>query len=128
MSKKEIVLNKRYTLDMGQPVTIIPKRVLNDGIECVYAMSTPGRKELISFDIWDMNGFDVSDYSLMWMDTDTDTGRVKQDDELTKWNQKKLNAIKEVIKWVDSGKQDLNNGMEEIDFIINEWNFGENKN
>ena len=126
MSKKKIVLNKRYTLDMGQPVTLIPKRVLNDGIECVYVMSSPGRKELISFDIWDMNGFDVTPFSLMWMDTDTDTGRVKQDDELTKWNQKKLNAIKEVIQWIDSGKQDLNNGMEEIDFIVNEWNYGEN--
>jgi len=128
MSKEKIILGARYTLDMGQPVTLIPKRVLTDGIECEYVMSSPGRKEIIQYNIWEMNGFDVSDYSLMWMDTDTDTGRVKQDDELTKWNQKKLNAIKEVIKWVDSGKQDLNNGMEEIDFIINEWNFGENKN
>lgn len=49
----------------------------------------------------------------------------KQDD-ITKWNQKRLNAIKEVIQWVDSGKQGLNNGMEEIDFIVNEWNFGNN--
>lgn len=126
MSKKKIFLGNRYTLDMGQPVTLIPKRVLTDGIECEYVMSSPDRKELIQYNIWEMNGFDVSDYSLMWMDTDTDTGRVKQDDELTKWNQKKLNAIKEVIQWIDSGKQDLNNGMEEIDFIINEWNYGEN--
>ena len=191
MSKKEIVLDKRYTLDMGQPVTLIPKRVLNDGIECEYVMSSPGRKELISFDIWDMNGFDVTPFSLMWMDTDTDTGRVKEDknrntkeiyikydygnkvvsdwkrednilfiegvdvgliqaegekdgifhfkifggeynfmcekqDDITKWNQKRLNAIKEVIQWIDSGKQGLNNGMEEIDFIVNEWNYGEN--
>jgi hypothetical protein len=51
----------------------------------------------------------------------------KQDD-ITKWNQKRLNAIKEVIQWIDSGKQGLNNGMEEIDFIVNEWNYGENKN
>ena len=40
-------------------------------------------------------------------------------------NQKRLNAIKEVIQWIDSGKQGLNNGMEEIDFIVNEWNYGE---
>jgi hypothetical protein len=102
--------------------------VLTDGIECEYVMSWAGRKEIIKYNIWEMNGFDVTPYSLMWMDTDTDTGRVKQDDELTKWNQKRLNAIKEVIQWIDSGKQDLNNGIEEIDFIINEWNYGENKN
>jgi len=128
MSKEKIMLGKKYTLDMGQHVTVIPKRVLTDGIECEYVMSWAGRKEIIKYNIWEMNGFDVSDYSLMWMDTDTDTGRVKQDDELTKWNQKRLNAIKEVIQWIDSGKQGLNNGMEEIDFIINEWNYGENKN
>jgi hypothetical protein len=128
MSKEKIILGDRYTLDMGQPVTVIPKRVLTDGIECEYVMSSPGRKEIIKYNIWEMNGFDVTPYSLMWMDTDTDTGRVKQDDELTKWNQKRLNAIKEVIQWIDSGKQDLNNGIEEIDFIINEWNYGENKN
>ena len=51
----------------------------------------------------------------------------KQDD-ITKWNQKRLNAIKEVIQCIDNGEQGLNNGMEEIDFIINEWNYGENKN
>ena len=50
----------------------------------------------------------------------------ENDDYLTKWNQKKLNAIKEVIQCIDSGKQDLNNGMEEIDFIVNEWNYGNN--
>ncbi len=128
MSKEKIMLGKKYTLDMGQHVTVIPKRVLTDGIECEYVMSWAGRKEIIKYNIWEMNGFDVTPYSLMWMDTDTDTGRVKQDDELTKWNQKRLNAIKEVIQWIDSGKQGLNNGMEEIDFIINEWNYGENKN
>ncbi len=128
MSKEKIILGTKYTLDMGQHVTVIPKRVLTDGIECEYVMSWAGRKEIIKYNIWEMNGFDVSDYSLMWMDTDTDTGRVKEDDELTKWNQKRLNAIKEVIQWIDSGKQGLNNGMEEIDFIINEWNYGENKN
>ena len=50
----------------------------------------------------------------------------ENDDYLTKWNQKKLNAIKEVIQCIDSGKQELNNGMEEIDFILNEWNYGNN--
>ena len=50
----------------------------------------------------------------------------ENNDYLTKWNQKKLNAIKEVIQCIDSGKQDLNNGMEEIDFIVNEWNYGNN--
>lgn len=74
---EKIVLGKQYTLDMGQPVTVIPRRVLSDGIECDYVMSSPGRKELIIFDIWEMNGFDVSDYSLMWMDTEFDTGRTK---------------------------------------------------
>ena len=34
-------------------------------------------QELIRFNIWEMNGFDVSDYSLMWMDTEFDTGRTK---------------------------------------------------
>ena len=76
MSNKKITLGARYTLDMGQPVTLIPKRVLTDGIECEYVMSSPGRKEIIKYNIWEMNGFDVSDYSLMWMDTDTDTERV----------------------------------------------------
>ena len=76
MSNKKIMLGARYTLDMGQPVTLIPKRVLTEGIECEYVMSSPGRKEIIQFNIWEMNGFDVSDYSLMWMDTDTDTERV----------------------------------------------------
>lgn len=75
MSNKKIVLGARYTLDMGQPVTVIPKRVLTDGIECEYVMSWPGRKEIISYKIWEMNGFDISDYALMWMDTDMDTER-----------------------------------------------------
>lgn len=74
---EKIILGKQYTLDMGQHVTVIPRRVLSEGIECDYVMSSPGRKELIIFDIWEMNGFDVSDYSLMWMDTEFDTGRTK---------------------------------------------------
>ena len=73
---KKIVLGAKYTLDMGQHVTVIPKRVLTDGIECEYVMSTPGRKELIRYNIWEMNGFDTSDYSLMWMDTEMDTERI----------------------------------------------------
>lgn len=77
MDKEKIILGKEYTLDMGQHVTVIPRRVLTEGIECDYVMSSPGRKELIIFDIWEMNGFDVSDYSLMWMDTEFDTGRTK---------------------------------------------------
>lgn len=75
MDKKKIFLGAKYTLDMGQPVTVIPKRVLTDGIECEYVMSTPGRKELIRYNIWEMNGFDVSDYSLMWMGAEMDTER-----------------------------------------------------
>lgn len=67
MSKKQIFLGAKYTLDIGQHVTVIPKRVLTDGIECEYVMSTPGRKELIRYNIWELNGFDVSDYALMWM-------------------------------------------------------------
>lgn len=61
MSNKKIMLGARYTLDMGQPVTLIPKRVLTEGIECEYVMSSPGRKEIIQYNIWEMNGFDVSD-------------------------------------------------------------------
>jgi hypothetical protein len=76
MSKEKIVLGKKYQLDMGQHVTVIPKRVLTDGIECEYVMSSPGRKELIRYNIWEMNGFDVSDYSLMWMATEMDTERI----------------------------------------------------
>lgn len=76
MSKKKIFLGAKYTLDMGQPVTVIPKRVLTDGIECEYVMSTPGRKELIRYNIWEMNGFDVSDYALMWMAAEMDQERV----------------------------------------------------
>lgn len=34
--------------------------------------------------------------------------------------EEKINAIKEVIKWVKSGKQDIENGLEEIDFILNQ--------
>jgi exonuclease VII small subunit len=34
----------------------------------------------------------------------------------------KLKAIKEVIECIDSGKQSLENGLDEIDFIINETN------
>ena len=75
MSKEKIFLGKKYQLDMGQHVTVIPKRVLTDGIECEYVMSTPGRKELIKYNIWEMNGFDVSDYSLMWMAAEMDTER-----------------------------------------------------
>lgn len=74
---EKIILGKQYTLDMGQHITVIPRRVLTEGIECDYVMSSPGRKELITFDIWKMNGFDVSDYSLMWMDVEFDTGRTK---------------------------------------------------
>ena len=75
MSKEKIVLGKKYQLDMGQHVTVIPKRVLTEGIECEYVMSWAGRKEIIQFDIWEMNGFDVSDYSLMWMAAEMDTER-----------------------------------------------------
>ena len=76
MNNEKIVLGKKYQLDMGQHVTVIPQRVLTDGIECEYVMSWPGRKELIQYNIWEMNGFDVSDYSLMWMATEMDTERV----------------------------------------------------
>lgn len=76
---EKIILGKQYILDMGQHVTVIPRRVLTEGIECDYVMSSPGRKELITFDIWKMNGFDVSDYSLMWMDNEFDGGRTKPD-------------------------------------------------
>jgi len=75
MDKKKIYLGAKYQLDMGQHVTVIPKRVLTDGIECEYVMSTPGRKELIRYNIWEMNGFDVSDYALMWMDSEMDIER-----------------------------------------------------
>jgi hypothetical protein len=34
--------------------------------------------------------------------------------------EEKINAIKEVLQWVKSGKQDIENGMEEIDFILNQ--------
>ena len=77
VNKEKIILGKQYTLDIGQHVTVIPRRVLTEGIECDYVMSSPGRKELISFDIWEMNGFDVSDFSLMWMDNEFDGGRTK---------------------------------------------------
>ena len=60
MSKNQIVLGKQYTLDMGQNVTVIPRTVLSHGIECDYVNSTPGRKEIIGFDIWKMNGLDIS--------------------------------------------------------------------
>jgi hypothetical protein len=33
-------------------------------------------------------------------------------------NKEKLEAIREVIKWVDSKKQDLDNGLEEIQYIL----------
>ena len=59
MNNEKIVLGKKYQLDMGQHVTVIPQRVLTDGIECEYVMSWPGRKELIQYNIWEMNGFDV---------------------------------------------------------------------
>ena len=65
MSKEKIVLGKKYQLDMGQHVTVIPKRVLTDGIECEYVMSWAGRKEIIQFDIWEMNGFDVSEIEVV---------------------------------------------------------------
>lgn len=75
MNNKKIILGKQYKLDMGQHVTVIPRRVLADGIECEYVMSSPNRKELIKYNIWEMNGFDVSDYSLMWLGVEYDTER-----------------------------------------------------
>ena len=59
MSKKKIVLGERYTLDMGQQVTLIPRRILKEGIECEYVMSSPGRKELIQYNLWEMNGYNI---------------------------------------------------------------------
>ena len=47
MSKEKIVLGKKYQLDMGQHVTVIPKRVLTEGIECEYVMSWTSRKPKI---------------------------------------------------------------------------------
>ena len=40
----------------------------------------------------------------------------------TGYDEMKLNAIKEVIQCIDSGEQDLRDGLCEIDFIINDWN------
>jgi hypothetical protein len=53
-------------------------------------------------------------------------GAGKYSDDYVRWLEsqvltfkEKANAIKEVIKWIELGKQDINNGFKEIDFILN---------
>lgn len=60
-NKKEIILNKHYTLDMGStPVSIITLAFRPEGVQCEYLNSTPNRKEIISYETFNLNGYKKS--------------------------------------------------------------------
>lgn len=54
-----VELNKTYSLDLGSqaPVQVIPREFKKEGIMCEYVNSTPGRVELLSYDLFIMNGY-----------------------------------------------------------------------
>jgi hypothetical protein len=68
---KEININQTYQLDLGSsPIKVKTICFKSDGVECEYVLSYKDRKEIIPYEVWELNGFDVSDYSMLWMDVD----------------------------------------------------------
>ena len=54
-----VELGKTYSLDLGSsaPVEVIPMEFTKEGIKCEYVNSTPGRVEVLSYDLFIMNGY-----------------------------------------------------------------------
>lgn len=54
-----ILLNMRYTLDLGSLsyVNVKTKEFTDEGVLCEYINSIPGRTGVISYDLFEMNGY-----------------------------------------------------------------------
>jgi len=59
MKKKPIKLNKKYSLDVGslRPLDVKTKEFVVNGVKCKYLSSWPRRVEIISYEIFEMNGY-----------------------------------------------------------------------
>jgi len=79
MGKEKIILGKIYHLDMGGSGTskLKPISFKDNGIECEYLMSSQGRKEIISYSIWKMNGFRIPEINNSYMCLDTEMTNVR---------------------------------------------------
>jgi hypothetical protein len=77
--KEKIILGKIYHLDMGGSGTTKLKTISfkDNGIECEYLMSYQGRKEIIQYSIWEMNGFRIPKMNNSYMDLDTELTNVR---------------------------------------------------
>jgi len=53
-----VELGKKYSLDLGSqaPVEVIPREFTKEGIMCEYVNSTPERVELLSYNLFIING------------------------------------------------------------------------
>lgn len=54
-----IELNKKYTLDLGStiPVVVLTKEFTEDGVLCDYINSWSNREEIISNELFEINGY-----------------------------------------------------------------------
>ena len=77
--KEKIILGKIYQLDMGGSGTTKLKTISfkDNGIECEYLMSYQGRKEIIQYSIWEMNGFRIPKMNNSYMSLDTELTNVR---------------------------------------------------
>ena len=59
---KTIELNQAYSLDMGslEPISVKVLEFLETGILCEYLGLWSGRKQVVSYDIFEMNGYDTT--------------------------------------------------------------------
>lgn len=79
MNKEKIILGKIYHLDMGGSGSsqLKPISFKDNGVECKYLMSSSGRKEIISYAIWEMNGFRIPEMNNSYMGLDTELTNVR---------------------------------------------------
>jgi len=60
MEKIKIQLNQDYYLDLGSiPVKVKIISIKENEILCKYLHSWPGRTELLSYDLFKMNGYEI---------------------------------------------------------------------
>lgn len=76
---EKIILDKIYHLDMGGSGTskLKPISFKDNGVECEYLMSYQGRKEIISYSIWEMNGFKIPEMNNSYMGLDTELTNIR---------------------------------------------------
>ena len=79
MNEEKIILGEIYHLDMGGSGTskLKPISFKDNGVECEYLMSYQGRKEIIQYSIWEMNGFRIPEMSNSYMSLDTELTNIR---------------------------------------------------